>query len=148
MKINNDTRGQAAVETALMIIFVIIGLMILLLDGGPLILDWMMAKELSARGARAAAIYLPGTDADGMPRTCISDVEAALGEQTMPFAVWNFTTSDNCDDFPGTVFAPGEDITVTIHVVYTIPFAVDFGLLPTGEEPQIRFNVSTTDQAR
>lgn len=144
MQANDAARGQASVETALVLIFVIIGLMVLLLDGGPLILDWMMAKELSARGARAAAIYVP----DDSDRNCLGDVEEALGAQTMPFAVWNFTTSDNCDDSPETVFAPGEAVTVTINVIYTIPFAVDFGLLPTGEDPQIRFSVSTTDQAR
>jgi hypothetical protein len=107
-----------------------------------------MAKELSARGARAAAIFYPDNEPDGTGSTCYSDVESALGGQTMPFAVWDFTVSENCDDNANTLLAPGEPVTVTIDVTYTIPFAVDFGLLPTGEDSQIQFSVSTTDQAR
>jgi Flp pilus assembly protein TadG len=144
MEAHRSTGGQAAVETALMFIFVIIGLLVLILDGGPLILDWMMAKELSARGARAAAIYTP----DDTGRTCLSDVENALGAQTMPFAEWSFIASENCDDSDTTVLAPGTDVTVTIVVDYRIPFAVNLGTRPPGEPARVNFGVSTTDQAR
>ncbi len=143
MGAHSSTSGQASVETALMFIFVIIGLLVLMLDGGPLIFDWMMAKELSARGARAAAIYYPDTGG----RTCLSDVEAALGEQTMPLATWTYSASVNCDDDPNTVLATGEDVTVTITVDYRIPFAINVGG-PLGDPAHLVFSVSTTDQAR
>jgi hypothetical protein len=147
MEAHRSTSGQASVETALMFIFVIIGLLVLMLDGGPLIFDWMLAKELSARGARAAAIYYPDTNPDGTGRTCYGDVEDALGAQTMPLATWTFSTSENCDEKPNTVLATGEDVTVTIIVDYRIPFAINIGG-PLGEPAHIVFSVSTTDQAR
>lgn len=147
MQAHRSTSGQASVETALMFIFVIVGLLVLMLDGGPLIFDWMMAKELSARGARAAAIYYPDNTPDGTGRTCYGDVEAALGAQTMPFAEWTFETSPNCDNDTNTVLAQGADVTVTIIVDYQIPFAINLGG-PPGQPPTLQFSVSTTDQAR
>ena len=95
--------------------------------------DVLMAKQMSARGARAASVFL----ADGS-RTCLGDVTDAIGDPGLASASWTHTVTTNCDGNPLATFYPGEPVTVTIDVDFT-PF---WG---QGSWP---LSLSTTDQAR
>lgn len=125
-------RGQGLVEFALVIV-VLIGLTLGVIDFAPLFGDFYMAKQMSARGARAASIYLP----DGT-RDCLSDAINAIGNPPLISADWNYAISANCDGNPLSTHAPGENVTVTISVDYTTPFS----------KKSLPFSVATTDQAR
>jgi Flp pilus assembly protein TadG len=58
-----------------MVIVVFMVIVTGLIDLGPVLFDLYTAKQMSARGARAASIYIP----DGS-RQCRTDVENAVGD--------------------------------------------------------------------
>lgn len=133
-------KGQSLVEFALVVIF-FIGLAILFVDIAPLAFNTYIAKQMSARGARAGSVYL----ADGV-RTCYADVLEAIGEPWLPSASWNLALVGSCDADPSTTMATGTPIKVTIEVDYSPPFIKT--MFNPLEENVFSFEVSTIDQAR
>ena len=77
-------RGQALVEAALIIPLLLL-LILSTIDIWPAIADAIIAKNLSARGARAAAIALP-------PEDCPTLVANAIGTPALLFADFTYTT--------------------------------------------------------
>ena len=113
---------------------VIIVFFAVMVDAGPLIADWLIAKQMSARGARAASVYM----ADGT-RDCYQDVIDAVGTPGLLSATWTVEIDPDCTTSPTTTFATGLPLYVTVHVTYRTLFWGD-NVWP--------FEVSTIDQAR
>ncbi len=84
-----------------------------LIDLGPVLFNLSTANALSAKGARAAAIYLP----NGIS-TCETDVLNSIGNVGLLMADWNVSTSSNCGLDPSDAIVPGEPVTVSIEVNY------------------------------
>ena len=127
-------RGQALVEFGL-VFPVLIAIIAIIIDAGPLITDYLIAKQASARGARAASVYL----ADGT-RNCYQDVLDAVG--TPPFLSvpsWSLSIDPDCTSSPTTTFVTGLALDVTVSVDYQTLFWGD-NIIP--------FSVTTFDQAR
>lgn len=99
-------RGQALTETAL-VLSVFLLIILATVDIWPAIADLLIAKNLSARGARAAAVSLP-------PDDCPTLVANAIGTPDLFFADLTWTVP--CAS--GQVFAQGEAVTVTILLDY------------------------------
>jgi len=135
-------RGQGLVEFAL-IIMLLIGTIAMVIDVFPMVGDWFVAKEMSARGTRAASIYLP----DGS-RTCLGDVLNAIGNPSLPFADWTVTVSENCTSNPFATIPPRTLVSVTINVDYHPPFWGGFGYPPKETASVWPFSQETIDQAR
>jgi Flp pilus assembly protein TadG len=129
---NKKWQGQGLVEFGLSVPLIIL-LVFGVFTTFTLATNLFMAKQMSARGARAASVFL----ADGS-RTCLGDVADAIGDPGLASASWTHSVSANCDGNPFATFSPGEPVTVTIDVDYT-PF---WG---QGSWP---LSLSTTDQAR
>ncbi len=142
MKNKRGWRGQGLVEFA-MIIMLLIGTVAAVVDVFPLVGDWFVAKEMSARGARAASIYLP----DGT-RTCFNDVTNAIGNPSLPFADWTVSISGNCTDNPFATIPPRALVSVTVDVDYHPPFWGGFGYPPKQTASVWSFSQETIDQAR
>ena len=77
-------RGQALVEAALIIPLILL-LILGTMDIFPAAANVLVAKNLSARGARAAAIALP-------PEDCPTLVANAIGTPALLFADFTYTT--------------------------------------------------------
>ncbi len=135
MKVIERTKkqaGQGMVEFAL----VIVGFMMIvmgLIDLGPVLFDLSTAKQMSARGARAASIYIP----DGN-RQCRTDVENAVGNPGLLMSTWSLSVSGNCNNDPYTAIAPGEAVLVTVDLTY----------VPMFWDATWEFHLSTVDQGR
>ncbi|MCK5643876.1 MAG: pilus assembly protein [Gammaproteobacteria bacterium] len=125
-------RGQSLVEFG-MSLPIMLALVFAVFTTFMLAGNLLMAKQMSARGARAASVFL----ADGS-RTCLGDVANAIGDPGLPSASWTHSVTANCDGNPFATFVSGEPVTVTIDVSFT-PF---WG---QGSWP---LSLSTTDQAR
>lgn len=126
MILRTRQRGQAMTEAALVLslfLVVILGTV----DIWPALADLIIAKNLSARGARAAAIALP-------PDDCPTLVANAIGTPDLLFADWNFTNP--C--YSGQYFSQGEPVTVTVTLEYHPGFWGGTWTLP----------ISTTDFGR
>lgn len=136
------TKGQSLVEFALLIPAVFFAAMVFV-DGGPLGFNIYMAKQMSARGARAASIY----KADGS-RTCVGDVIDAIGDPGLIKASWAMTITGPCDGDPSTTIPPRTPIIVTIEVEHTPLFLGGLGWPPKETVSVWNFEISTTDQAR
>lgn len=106
MKYRNRQRGQALVESALVLSLFLV-LILGTIDIWPALADLVVAKNLSARGARAAAISLP-------PDDCPTLVTNAIGTPELLFADMSFSMP--C--YSGQTFASGEPITVTVTLDY------------------------------
>lgn len=139
---NRSERGQGLVELSLVIIIFMI-LMAGFADVAPLAADLYFAKQMSARGARAASIYL----ADGS-RTCYADVMNAIGDPGLYSAEWTATINGPCTNDPSGTISIGTPIIVTIDVVYTPMFLGGFGWPPKETASSWALSISTTDQAR
>ena len=99
-------RGQALVETALVLsLFLLI--ILATIDIWPAMANLIIAKNLSARGARAAAISLP-------PDDCPTLVTNAIGTPELFFTDLTYTMP--C--VSGQTFAQGEPVTVTMMLDY------------------------------
>lgn len=99
-------RGQALVEMALALpVFLI--LILATMDVWPAIANSIIAKSLSARGARAAAVSLP-------PDDCPLKVASAIGTPELLFSDLTYTAP--C--VTGQTFAQGEAVSVTVVVEY------------------------------
>ena len=117
-------KGQALVEfTMVIVMFMIILLGIVVVT--PLIANVYIAKQVSAKGARAGSIYY----ADGV-RTCLQDVLDAVGDPPFIRAEWTVEVSPNCDNVPTSTIASNEPIIVIIHVEYSPLFVGGFGWPP------------------
>lgn len=140
---SRSRRGQGLTELmlALPILIIVIAGMI---DVAPLIFNFFVGKQMSARGARAAAVYYP----DGS-RTCYGDVLNAIGPAGGIAA--DFTVagvSGVCNGDPNWAISTGTPITVDIQVDYYPLFFGGFGF-PAKETASVwSFVTSTTDQAR
>ncbi len=84
-----------------------------LIDLGPVLFNLSTANALSAKGARAAAIYLP----NGVS-SCAVDVLNSVGVPDLLMADWALGTSANCTFNTSDVIVPGEPVTVYIEVNY------------------------------
>ncbi len=123
-------KGQALVEAAL-ILPVFLLLVLATMDLWPALADLIVAKNLSARGARAAAVSLP-------PDDCPTLVDNAIGtNQALLLADLSYDSP--C--YPGQYFAQGEPVTVTIDLTYHPVFSLVWG------DP-VSLSVSTTDFGR
>lgn len=120
-------QGQALVEFSLVVV-VLIFIVIAMIDIGPALADILVAKQLSAVGARAAAISLAN---------CPLDVSNSLGSPAFFFSTWTLDIPVNCTN-PASL-DPGEPVTVTIQLNYQPIF--------WQTEPWL-FNLSTTDGGR
>ena len=120
------------VEFALVIVVFMVIIMGLI-DFGPVLFDLSAAKQMSARGARAASIYYP----DGN-RTCRTDVANAIGSPGLLMATWVSSVSANCTNSVFDTIAPGETVQVTVDLEYVPMF--------WGET--WKFSLSTIDQGR
>lgn len=136
-------RGQGMTELALgiPILIVIIAGMI---DLSPLIFNFFVGKQMSARGARAAAVYYP----DGS-RTCYGDVLNAVGPAGGMAADFTVSgVSGVCNGDPNWAISTGTPITVEVTVDYYPLFFGGFGFPPKDTVSVWSFVTSTTDQAR
>ncbi len=136
-------RGQGLTELALgiPILIVIIAGMI---DLSPLIFNWFVGKQMSARGAHAAAVYYP----DGT-RTCYGDVVNAIGPAggiSADFTVES--VSGVCNGDPNWAISTLTPIKVEIRVDYYPLFFGGFGFPPKDTVSVWSFVTATTDQAR
>jgi len=119
-------KGQALVETALILpVFLLI--ILATIDIWPALADLIIAKNLSARGARAAAVSLP-------PDDCPTLVTNAIGTPDLLFADLTYTMP--CSS--GQSFAQGEPVT----------FALTLDYYPTFWGGTWTLLVSTTDFGR
>ena len=106
-------RGQGLVEFALVIPLVLL-MILAMVDIGPFVFDYFVAKDISAKAARAASIYRP----DGY-RTCLSDAVNAAGTQPMLMrATWALSMSAECDANPLSTVPRRTPVTATVNVVY------------------------------
>ena len=127
-------RGQGLIEFALVISLILL-VILAMVDIGPFVFDYFMAKDISAKAARAASIYTP----DGY-RTCLMDASRAAGSQPMLMrATWILTVSDECDNNPLSTIPKRTPITATVSITYWPSF--------WGQGPW-EVNASTIDQAR
>lgn len=124
--------GQGMVEFAFVIV-IFMGLVAGLIDIGPVLFDLSTAKQMSARGARAASIYIP----DGS-RQCRTDVENAIGDPGLLMSTWSLSVSGNCNYDPYSAIAPTEPVLVTVHLEYVPMFWGGIW----------EFDLSTVDQGR
>lgn len=123
-------RGQALTEAAL-ILPVFLFLVLATMDLWPALADIIVAKQLSARGSRAAAISLP-------PEDCPTLVANAIG--TNPALLFADLSYDSpC--YSGQYFAQGEPVTVTVTVEYHPVLSLVWG------DP-VTLTLSTTDFGR
>ena len=128
-----ESKGQGLVEFALLLS--LFGIVLLgMIDPAFALFDIAVAKTMSGRGARAAAIYMP----DGT-RTCYGDVQNALGTPGLIMADWTETVTYNCNSNPLDTHAPGEDVMVEVEVTYRPMF---------WNKNNWVFNVQTWEQAR
>ena len=113
MGIGTREAAQGLVEFALVVVrlmAVIAGMV----DITPLIFNAFTAKQMSARGARAASIYLP----DGA-RTCVGDVVNAVGTPALIGATWSLEeVSPNCTTNPLSTIPTGQMVSVKVRVDY------------------------------
>lgn len=140
------TRGAAAqglVEFALVLVL-IIAVVAGMVDIAPLVFNAFAAKQMSARGARAASVYLP----DG-ERTCVGDVMSAIGSPSLIKAKWSVEEiSLNCTTNPLSTIPTGQEVTVSVKVDYEPLFWGGFGF-PVQNPARIwAFVMQTADQAR
>ncbi len=135
--------GQSLVEFALVLVL-IIGVIAGMVDVAPLVFNAFAAKQMSARGARAASVYLP----DG-ERTCIRDVLDAVGTPSLIKATWFLEeVSPNCTADPLATIPTGQEVTVRVKVDYEPLFWGGFGF-PVQDPARVwTFVMGTTDQAR
>lgn len=78
-------------------------------DIWPALADLIIAKNLSARGARAAAVVMPNED-------CPLLVESAIGTPKLFMADFTYEISPNCVLLP--TIAQGEEVWVNIDLEY------------------------------
>jgi hypothetical protein len=135
-------KGQSMVEMAFVIIIFII-VMVGFIDVAPLAGNFYIAKQMSARGARAASVYLK----DGV-RTCRQDVLNAIGDPWLLNASWEVEIDEWCDNDPNTKLTTGTPINVKISVDYKPLFLGGFGWPAKDTASSWPFSISTTDQAR
>lgn len=135
-------RGQGMVEFALILIVLII-IVAGMIDVAPLMANWFVAKSLSAKGARAAAVYYP----DGS-RTCYNDVMNSLGSPIFIHASWSVEIDPDCTNSPASVNPSGLPMYVTVSVNYEPLFWGGFGYPPVDTASSWPFQVSTVDQVR
>lgn len=128
-------KGQGMVEFALSLV-ILIGIVAGMIDIAPAIFNVYTAKQMSARGARAAAIYTP----DGF-RNCRNDAINAIGNPWLMSATWEVTISPNCDANPFSTIPTGQDVRVDVRVDYT-------RLFWRGGAGVWTFYLPTVDQAR
>lgn len=127
-------RGQGLVEFALVLPLIML-VVLAMVDVGPFVFNYFLAKDMSARAARAASIYSP----DGY-RTCLGDATEAAGTQPMLMrASWTLTVSSECDGNPLSTIAVRTPVTASVHISYSPMF---WGRGPWEVEPY------TIDQAR
>ena len=127
-------RGQSLVEFSLVISLILL-VILAMVDIGPFVFDYFMAKDISAKAARAASIYKP----DGY-RTCLMDTSRAAGNQPMLMqATWVLTMSNECDNNSLSTIPKRTEITATVSISYRPSF--------WGQGPW-EVNASTIDQAR
>jgi len=139
---NKLQKGQGMVEFALTLVILII-IVAGMIDVAPMIFNVYAAKQMSARGARAAAIYAP----DGV-RSCRNDAIAAIGNPGLMSANWTAEVSPNCDYNPLSTLARGESVWVTVNVDYKPMFWGGFGYPPKDTASVWPFSMGTVDQAR
>ncbi len=106
MVYRSKERGQAMVESALMLPVLLL-ILLATIDIWPALGNLVVAKNLSARGARAAAIALP-------PDDCPTLVANAIGTPDLLFAEMSYTVP--C--VSGQTFAQGEEIELVVHLDY------------------------------
>ena len=113
-------------------------------DIAPLIFNAFTAKQMSARGARAASIYLP----DGA-RTCVGDVVNAVGTPALIGATWSLEeVSPNCTTNPLSAIPTGQMVSVKVRVDYVPLFWGGLGI-PVQDSARVwTFAMQTVDQAR
>jgi Flp pilus assembly protein TadG len=140
--VKTSERGQGMVEFVLPMIVMIV-IVLGMIDLGPFLFDWMGAKLLSAKGARAAAIYKP----DGT-RTCRGDVLNAIGTTELFSATYTVAIPDICDWSPQTTIPVRTPLEVTINLMYTPLFWGGFGWPPKDTTTPWPMSVSTEDQYR
>lgn len=134
--------GQAMVEFALVLVFFIM-LLLAMVDVAPLVGDLYIAKQMSARGARAASVYYP----DGS-NTCYWDVIQAIGNVPLASATYDIEILGDCNDDPYNLHPGGEPVTVRINVTYTPMFMGGIGWPARTEMRTWPFSVETTDITR
>ena len=136
-------KGQGLVEFALIIpIFMVVIMGVF--DLFPLLGNLYAAKQMSARGARAASVWKYDDS-----QTCINDVNEAVGDPWLWSAEWQLEMIGDCDD-TGSLRAAltGDPMTVKIEVTYTPLILGGFGWPPKDTASSWTFTVQTTDQAR
>src|SRR3990167_4528748 len=138
---NRKQNGQGLVEFALTLVILIV-IVAGMIDAGPLVFNLYAAKQMSARGARAASIYRP----DGI-RTCYGDAVDAIGNPWLMSAKWSVAVSDNCNGNPFSTIPTGQNVAVQITVDYTPLFWGGFGWPPKDAAGTWPFAVGTVDQA-
>ncbi len=134
-------KGQATVEFAFALIATLF-IVAAMVDGAPLIFDWLAAKSLSAKGAMAASIYAPDN-----VRTCRGDVLNAIGEVDLVSATYTVEIPAICDWSTLTTIAPGTPLKVTVNVMYTPIFLGGFGWPPRETRSTWPFARQTTENA-
>lgn len=135
-------KGQGMVEFALSLVVLIV-IVAGMIDVAPIIFNLYAAKEMSARGARAGAIYAP----DGF-RTCHNDAMNAIGNPWLMSATWRASVSPNCDANPLSTIPSGQNVIVQITVDYHPLFWGGFGFPARETASTWSFTVTTVDQAR
>jgi hypothetical protein len=145
-----DNRGigtreaaQGLVEFALVLVL-IMAVIAGMVDIAPMIFNAFTAKQMSARGARAASVYLP----DG-ERTCVGDVVSAVGTPSLIRATWDLEdVSPNCTTNPLSTIPTGQIVSVNVKVDYEPLFWGGFGY-PVQDPVRVwTFAMQTVDQAR
>lgn len=113
MGIGTREAAQGLVEFALVVVL-LMAVIAGMVDIAPLIFNAFTAKQMSARGARAASIYLP----DGA-RICVGDVVNAVGTPALIGATWSLEeVSPNCTTNPLSTIPTGQMVSVKVRVDY------------------------------
>lgn len=135
--------AQGLVEFALVLVLIIV-VVAGMVDIAPLIFNAFAAKQMSARGARAASVYLP----DG-ERTCVGDVADAIGTPSLIKATWSLEEiSSNCTTNPLSTIPTGQEVKVAVKVEYEPLFWGGLGF-PVRDPARVwTFVMQTADQAR
>ena len=143
MGIGTREAAQGLVEFALVLVL-LMAVIAGMVDIAPLIFNAFTAKQMSARGTRAASIYLP----DGA-RTCVGDVVNAVGTLTLIGATWSLEeVSPNCTTNPLSTIPTGQMVSVKVRVDYVPLFWGGLGY-PVQDPVRVwTFAMQTVDQAR
>ena len=147
----NEQKGQALVETALMILIILL-LMMGIIEFGFIFFAYVRVANATREGARTGSLWLVDRKTDGAyydPILCDTVRNAVQGEfSSIPESGISLMTLDQgavtCPDDETNLLPPeaGEPITVTVIYDYSLPIVSDLPII--GEIIDSPFPVSRT----